>query len=362
MNKKNVDLNNEDLLSKTIQFLRFPLIIGVVLIHSRVPYEWMSKVTENPTFDFPIYSTISYLFSSIIARISVPLFFFFSGFLFFYRTSFNFSVYIKKIKKRGRTLLIPFLLWNFIAVALTFVLHTFFPNITIDDSTRNQSLLDLLLTFWNYHSGAPTNYPLWFIRDLIVVMLFSPLVYLLIRYCRQYGLLVLGVLWLFGWWIKEPGFSIMALFFFSMGGVFSIHQKNFVEIFLSFFRFAIVIYVTSIILQMYFRNNTISSYISKINILSGIVLTIDITAFFLSKGIWKVNSFLSEASFFIYVYHGLIVDRITSRAFMILPHTDIALVFIYLMCPIVILGIGLPLYYCLKKRLPRTTALLMGGR
>ena len=362
MNMKNVDLNYEYLLSKTIQFLRFPLIIGVVLIHSRVPYEWMSKVTENPTLVFPIYSTISYLFSSIIAQISVPLFFFFSGFLFFYRVSFNFSVYINKLKKRCRTLLLPYLLWNLFAVVITFALHLFLSDMVVEGAKSKLSFIDYLQSFWEFHHGMPMNSPLWFIRDLIVVMMLSPLVYLLIRYCRQYGLLVLGVLWLFGWWIKKPGFSIMALFFFSMGGAFSIHQKNFVEIFLSFFRFAIVIYVTSLILQMYFRNNAISSYISKINILSGIVLTIDITAFFLSKGIWKVNSFLSEASFFIYVYHGLIVDRITSRAFMILPHIDVALMFIYLMCPIVILGIGLPLYYSLKKRLPRTTALLMGGR
>ena len=63
MNLKNFDFSNEELLSKTIQFLWFPLIVGFVLIHSRVEEEWVLRVTENPTLDFPIlYSTISYLF------------------------------------------------------------------------------------------------------------------------------------------------------------------------------------------------------------------------------------------------------------------------------------------------------------
>lgn len=367
MNMKNIDFSNEELLSKTIQFLRFPLIIGVVLIHSQVLGEGMLRVSENPTLDFPIYSTISYLFSSIIARIAVPLFFFFSGFLFFYRVSFNFSVYINKLKKRCRTLLLPYLLWNLFAVVLTFALHFFLSDMVVEGAESKLSFLDYLQSFWNYkqfHRGAPMNGPLWFIRDLMIVMLASPLVFFFIKYSRQYGIIALGILWFFGWWPLVTGFDKNAWFFFSAGAYFSIHQNNFVKVFSPLLWIALAIYIVSTILQLYLWNyrGDLLPYISNINILSGIVLAISSSSVLLRIGLWKVNPFLSEASFFIYVYHGLIVYRITSRAFMLLPHTDMALLFIYLMCPIVILGIGLPLYYCLRKKLPRTTALLMGGR
>lgn len=347
--------------------MRFPLIGGVVLIHSQIPGEWIERVTETPTLDFPVYSTLSYLFSSVIARISVPLFFFFSGFLFFYRTSFNRTVYIEKLKKRCRSLLVPYLLWNLIAIALTFTLHFVLSDMVVESPDSHISFTDYLQAFWNFknfHHDTPINDPLWFVRDLMIVMLASPLVFLLLKYCRQYGLLALGILWMFRWWTKEPGFSIAALFFFSAGAYFSIHRKNFVEVFSPFLWVALVIYIISAILQMHFRNygGDISSYISNINILSGIVFAISISSMLLEKSVWKVNPFLSEASFFIYVSHGLIIYRLTSRAFIASPHTDGILVLIYLMCPIAIIGFGLLLYYFLKKVFPRMTALLMGGR
>ena len=360
-----LNYNNNILLSDTIRFLRFPLIVGVVLIHSQIAGEWMERVTNTPTFDFPVYSSLTYFFSCIIARISVPLFFFFSGFLFFYKTSFNRSIYFQKLCKRGKTLLIPYLLWNLIAISLTVALHFFLPGMVTEGPESYHTVGDYLQSFWDFkpfHHGTPMNDPLWFIRDLMVVMLASPLVFLLLKYCKLYGLGVLGILWFMGWWTTQPGFSIAALFFFSVGAYFAIHKKNFVEIFKPHLSLALVMYITTAVLQMLLRRFGISSYISKINILFGIVMAISMTSWLIEKGIWKVNLFLTEASFFIYVYHGLIIYRLTSRAFMILPHTDWALSLIYLLCPVIIIGIGLPLFAILKKALPKTTALLMGNR
>lgn len=360
-----VNDHNDQLLSETIRFLRFPLIVGVVLIHSQILGEWMERVSSVPEVDFQVYSTVSYILSSIIARVSVPLFFFFSGFLFFYRSSFNAQTYLQKLRKRGRTLLVPYLLWNLIAIVLTFALHFFLSDMVTEGPDSNYSLLDYLQSFWEFkpfHHGTPINDPLWFMRDLMVVMLASPLVYFLLKYGKRYGLAFLGVLWMFGWWIKLPGFSIAALFFYSAGAYFSIHRINFVERFAPYLSWATGVYLFSAILQFYFRHTTAASYLSNINILSGIVLAISLTSLFLAKGKWRVKSFLSEVSFFIYVYHGLIVYRLTSRAFMMLPHADIILLLIYLTCPIIICGIGIPLYYVLNRFFPKKMALLMGDR
>lgn len=356
---------DEKLLSDTIRFLRFPLIVGVVLIHSQIPGEWMERVTENPWVDFPVYSTVSYLFASIIARTAVPLFFFISGFLFFHKTSFNFSIYIQKLCKRCRTLLIPYLLWNLIAVAITAALHYFLTDYVTAGPESNYSVRDYIQSFWNFkqfHHNTPINDPLWFVRDLMVVIVASPLIYLLIKYSKIYGIMGLGALWFLDWWIGTPGFSLTALFFFSTGAYFSIQRSNFVEVFAPFRRSALGLYVLSAILQFCFRECDVSSYISKANILAGIVLATSVSSWLLSKERWMVNPFLSEVSFFIYVYHGLFVYRLTSRAFMVLPHTDFSVLLIYLICPVVIFGIGMPLYAVLKKLLPKTTAVLMGGR
>ena len=105
---------NEEILSQTIAFLRFPLIVGVLLIHSNPEkvaiIKGMNIISPDGHW---FYDNISYLFSHIFAAVAVPLFFFISGYLFFYKTTaFTKSVYGRKLKKRAHTLLIPYIFWN----------------------------------------------------------------------------------------------------------------------------------------------------------------------------------------------------------------------------------------------------------
>ena len=60
-------------------WLRFPLMVGVIFIHS---YGFIS-VTEEMKDSF--WGMIIEIFSQGIGRLSVPLFFFISGYLFFYK-------------------------------------------------------------------------------------------------------------------------------------------------------------------------------------------------------------------------------------------------------------------------------------
>ena len=108
----NIDttMNNKEKLQSTLQsdvisFLRFPLIIGIVLIHIYINTQQVEI--------HPYYSATRHILSDIIARIAVPIFFLFSGFLFFYQTgNFNKDIYTTKLKKRFKTLLVPYLFWN----------------------------------------------------------------------------------------------------------------------------------------------------------------------------------------------------------------------------------------------------------
>lgn len=100
---------NENLQSQTISFLRFPLIVGVVLIYSYFSEVVINGVDLMKNGIFPIYSTVSFLFSQIISRIAVPLFFI-SGFLFFFKINlFTREIYMQKLKKKVQTILIPYI-------------------------------------------------------------------------------------------------------------------------------------------------------------------------------------------------------------------------------------------------------------
>ena len=83
------NLSSDQLLSKTISWLRFPLAVGIVFIHNQMDHIEI----QGEVLDFNNWPIVKYtvdLFSQVLPRIAVPLFFFFSGY-------FIFSNGIKKI-------------------------------------------------------------------------------------------------------------------------------------------------------------------------------------------------------------------------------------------------------------------------
>ena len=104
-------------ISQTISFLRFPLIVAVVYIHFNISRKGISLHGINYGTDNPDWYLFTInLVSSVIASIAVPLFFFISGYLFFLQKEFNRQEYLRKLQKRVKTLLVPYLLWNLIAI------------------------------------------------------------------------------------------------------------------------------------------------------------------------------------------------------------------------------------------------------
>ena len=75
--------NYDAALSKTIMFLRFPLIVSVVFIHAGLEGVVIGGNVTVHDGQFPIYESVYHVITNEIARVSVPLFFFISGFLFF---------------------------------------------------------------------------------------------------------------------------------------------------------------------------------------------------------------------------------------------------------------------------------------
>ena len=73
----NRGMSHSDLQSDTIHFLRFPLIVGVVFIHAHLSSDFVN-ITAS---DYPVFYVVNEFVSNILVRVSVPLFFFFSGFL-----------------------------------------------------------------------------------------------------------------------------------------------------------------------------------------------------------------------------------------------------------------------------------------
>ena len=362
-------LSSEQLQSKVISFLRFPLIVGVVLIHTQIgTINGMVANLKAPLMFggvFPLYESTLYLFAQVLTRIAVPLFFLFSGFLFFHKTNgFTIKIYAYKLKKRVRTLLIPYLFWNILFVVCIISVGKLFPDSTESIIGEGYTIKDWLLTLWDCNNtGCPISYQFWFIRDLMMVVLFTPLIHWLTKKFGCLLPLLFGIFWLMGWWFKTAGFSINAFFFFTLGAYFSITRRNFVELVKPHVVFLGILYLILVIIVFCAKSYDWVIYVKRVSILLGIVFAIAVSAVYIAKGKWKVNTFLAESSFFIYAYHIIALPTILRVLLFIIPcTTDFRATILYFLWAATAIFIGLILYYFLKKWLPKTTAFITGGR
>ena len=355
-------MNPDTLQSKTIDFLRFPLIIGVVLIHSQFTELVINGVDMMNGHNFPIYQIVAKLFSDIFSRIAVPLFFFFSGYLFFYHKEFTWHEYGLSLKKRVRTLLIPYLFWNLAIILLFFLAQTFLSSL-MSGATKlisDYTLTDWLRAFWNgVDNSFPICYQFWFIRDLMIVSCLSPLIYWLVKGTSWVGVLVLGLLWICDWGPSITGLSSVCLFFFSAGAWFSIRHHNFIKNIRPLLIPSAILYALFCILDLYFN----ILIIHQVGIIIGMIFLLALTSFMLDKGKWKTNAFLSSASFFIFAYHAMPISLIGKVMFWFYPpQSDLQMVIYYFLRPFIIIVAGLFIYYLLNKYIPSFTRIITGNR
>lgn len=189
-------------LSKKIKVLSFVAIIMIVFLHTN-----LFVVTDG------IMASFSGFMTSQITRVAVPLFFAISGYLFFRNCqSFNMFFLKTKVKKRVKSLMIPYLVWSSLGFLIVCFLQLVMPgSFSSYGSLSGYSLRQLAVAlFWS----PVGTYQLWFIRDLFICFLLSPLLYVALRYLREVFLLIFLFLFLKGY---QRGISIESVFFVSLG-------------------------------------------------------------------------------------------------------------------------------------------------
>ena len=231
--------------SDTISLLRFPMALLVILIHTDGYYQtWQSDV--NLLSGEGVCFLIGYILR-LFAGIAVPTFFMISGFLFFNNfREFSWDGYKKKMKSRFKTLIVPFVLWNvavWAALLVAKIGKMYYTGGSWDIVTdyldekswhfiwdinrwgdANRPWLE-----WTTYATGPIDLPLWFLRDLIVVTVLSPLIYWVVKKLKIFAVLILLVAYVLDFWVVWHGFSSAAFFYFALGTYFAINGKNIVE-------------------------------------------------------------------------------------------------------------------------------------
>ena len=348
--------------SEVIAAMRFPLMVLLLFAHV---LPMVSVPIEMNLSEMNIYHFISEGISHNLSRIRNPLFFFFSGFFFFPKLEeWNAGFYRSQLKKRIRSLLLPYLLWNILMIAAIYIKNyavTSFLSMEPGEELSSLRVTPWYILFWH----TPANYPMWFLRDLLCMSVLAPLFYLFFRFLKGYGVLILVILYLSAWETDVAGLSMSAIMFFGAGAYMGIYKKNILE-FCSRFRYTAAIATLLFLCCATMCNGReLHVYIVRMYVLFGIVTAFNLMDWLINRETWKkLFCNLSATVFFIYAAHEIYIINWTKGFF---SRTSLAgsgggLLLSYMLIPFITLGICLGLYYILNKMAPKALALLVGGR
>lgn len=211
---------SESLFWKKKEYISFILSILVFFIHSffaenSVGNDLISVINQKTAF----------FFSRSITQFAVPMFFMLSGMSFF--KGYDNKKYLRKIKSRVFTLVIPYLLWNTVWMLWEiFCSYSFVSAFSVNNELYPLNLVSILKGIFFYGCNAP----FWFMFNLIIFSFASPLVFLIIRnkYVGVASVICLSILSVFGIHIPTDLFYYpTSIIFYLMGGIIGYHYFDF---------------------------------------------------------------------------------------------------------------------------------------
>ena len=358
MKKEPYDIEQINVMS----WLRFPLIMGVVLAHCNLYAIVSNWEGSNPDWPAWLVYIFNYLYWLLLPA-RVPTLFIISGYFFFRsQKERNIHFFTDKYKRRIHSLLLPYMVWNAIAVIVMYIRYDI-----IGDN--DYSLTDYLSGFWSSAingNGLPANNPLWFMRDIMVVTLMAPAINYLIK--GKWGfwvIILLAACYVAGIEIPVSGVSMEAILFFSTGAYLAIHKVSITSI----PKYCgIVMLLLYIPVQLFM--NGLSSDCKYLYLFDLLTNCIKITAAFylvsllFKKKILRPTPRLGKISFLLYALHGIIIGPIIMLLYKLSGCSDnpLALLGIYVATPVIILAVTVVFYCFLTKFTPGIAKAVTGNR
>lgn len=356
MNTKTIEFQR---LSVAISWLRFPLILCVVLLHCYCTVPLPHRENHQ------LYFNIVYPFGLWLGESGVPAFFFISGFLFYISQ----KSYIERIKSRVHTLLYPYLLWNSIFLAIYLVLFWIgHPLDILGKNISDYGVFDYIRAYidrgeYNEGNNGPILCTYWYVRNLFLLCLTSPLWYYLNKKLK-----FLFPLLLVAWWMSLHHNALLAesILFFNIGACFAIYDINPLEqiirkriLFLTFW----LILSFADLLTHSIVNFIGAFYIHRLSLIINIFAFL-LLADMITKGEkGKVNPFLMGSVFWVFATHdhlAIALRRLCMHYFGTV--SDVTHFILYWMTFIVVVTLCLLSYAIMNRLFPKFVKFATGNR
>ena len=325
---------------ESLDFLKALLVLFVLAAHyfGTVCFEDVSRENNPALFSF------TSIISGFLRGQSVPIYFFISGYLFFLGGEFSIEKYYKKLRRRIKSLFVPYVVWNTIAIILLIiVLLSPLVSMMKYGDKLDISFINILSCYWSYDGAlagvnvssepAPIDMPLWYIRDLMVMVVLSPVIRWLLTRLKVVFLILTCGLWV--WFsIQTPSiyFPRDGIFFFSLGAYFSLNGKDIVSILSKWYKPSMVVYIIL----------SFAEYLSH------------------GKIINATQKYFGSA-YFIYLSHGIICSKMIKLIMIIIkPSNDLGYIMTDVLSYVISILLLYGTYRMLERFTPKVLSLLLG--
>lgn len=342
-------------LSEKIKVLSFVAMILVLYIHSGFhdyPHEILGMELNHY-----LQNTIS----GQLGRCAVPLFYMISGYLFFQNVC-SLRDVLRKMKKRVKTIVIPyFIAALFFPLFLLLIEHIPFAvkmSNGINVIAEFQKPIRILVyeLFVAKDDVSPWAFHLWYLRDLIIIIMSCPILFVLKRQLKSELLCLTFFLLSF---VDIPVVQFSSFFWFMTGDalLLRIDKKH--------SWFWPIAYIMICIIEMllscpYFTYMKIPlTYVGVVAIWSMYNLLVE-KSFSL-----KEHQYMTKAcsfTFFIYLFHEPTLNVVRKLLILILGRTSLGFAVNYLLSPWIFAIVFILIGCFLKKYVPRLYSVCVGGR
>ncbi len=363
--------------SKRITAIRFLLIVLVVFIHNCYTNESIQTIIDSggipPVFVENAFGRwIKYFITNGIARGAVPLFFMFTAYLQEKKKD-DYSILLKK---RAKSLLMPFIVWNAIYIfwfgALKLLVFFIFPQYVghPENNMFSWTLSEWVHKIFGYKPDGMGGLELpslavqfWFIRDLMILVVISPLLkYLLKRFPIALLFFVTAI-----YVVPIQLYFVLsqALFFYVLGLFWGYYDIPLFETIDKIsWKETTILYLLSFLFT-YKIGNGINSTEYCFMVICSCVILLKLSAIIVNKEkLYAFCSYLSGFSFFLFAIHHPILNSTVSKLwirFFPMKNTFFCLLQYFIPTILVIL-IGTSIGIAIKKVCPPLFRVLNGGR
>lgn len=344
--------DNNKLFSYKATVMSFVMAIFVMYIHgNNIAYYSFSS-------EFTVAHAVEKLVGEVLGGLAVPLFFTMSAYwLFRYKVfeSDAFVVLLRKMKKKVRTICVPYLVWNVIGT-LFYLVITRIP--VLANMMNNGQVIELSLT--NILGGVflyKYYYPFWYMAELIILTALSPLFLIVIRkkyLCAiSFSVVIMAV---FANW-NFTYLKASSVLFFMIGATLAIYKKDFWEKSNHHKIFWPALFIAMCIIRWW----KIPLVNEMFYCISPIVLWCFSTVFFAGRKINNRLPWFIYQSFFVYAIHvlpvtvvGHVLEKVGSGSFF----ATVA----YIITPVIVLAITYGVATLMSKYMRPVYMILSGNR